>query len=304
MPTSRVLSVLTLLALVACADDLRLSREARAPGPSDKVVAGLAGRARGPEEAARARAARPADVAEHQLADTSLLTTSVAPASTMLIRTGQVRIEVDSLDRAIRLAREAAARAGGYLANTSIQHGEGERRSATLEIKVPADRYDEVIQGLDGIGKVISATTATQDVGEEYVDVDARMANARRLEERLVSLLATRTGKLNDVLAVERELARVREEIERYEGRLRYLKAQTAMSTVTVTVFEPGPVVGQPGSNVVVEALKQAWRNCVSVVAGGIEVAGAMLPIAMLVGAALLVLRRWRRKVAGVATTA
>src|SRR5206468_2318101 len=108
-----------------------------------KTVAGLGGRAGGPEEAARARAARPADVAEHQLAD-SLLTTGVAPASTMLIRTGQVRIEVDSLDRAIRLAREAAARAGGYLANTSIQHGEGERRSATLEIKVPADRYDEV----------------------------------------------------------------------------------------------------------------------------------------------------------------
>src|SRR5207253_7204673 len=96
MPTSRVLSVLTLLALVACADDLRLSREARAPGPSDKVVSGLAGRARGPEEAARARAARPADVAEHQLADTSLLTTSVAPASSMLIRTGQVRIGGDS----------------------------------------------------------------------------------------------------------------------------------------------------------------------------------------------------------------
>jgi hypothetical protein len=214
----------------------------------------------------------------------------------MLIRTGEVRIEVDSLDRAIRLAQDAAARAGGYLANTAIRSGEGERRSATLEIKVPAARYDELVHGLDGIGRVISATTATEDVGEEYVDVGARMANGRRLEERLVGLLATRAGKLSDVLAVERELARVREEIERYEGRLRYLKARAALSTVTVTVFEPGPVVGQPGSNVVVEALKQAWRNGVSVVAGGIELAGAVLPIATLVGAALLVMRRWRRR--------
>src|SRR5205823_10851551 len=77
------------------------------------------------------------------------------------------------------------------------------------------------------IGKLESVNVSAEDVGEEYVDVAARMANARRLESRLIDLLAARTGKLKDVLDVEQELARVREEIERYEGRLRYLKAHS-----------------------------------------------------------------------------
>jgi hypothetical protein len=73
------------------------------------------------------------------------------------------------------------------------------------------------------------------------------MENARRLETRLIDLLATRTGKLKDVLDVERELARAREEIERYEGRLRYLRAHATLSTLTISLHEPLPVVGRAG---------------------------------------------------------
>ena len=68
---------------------------------------------------------------------------------------------------------------------------------------------------------------SAEDVGEEYVDVQARVANAHRLEQRLIEVLATKTGKLSDILNVERELARVREEIERMEGRMRYLRTRT-----------------------------------------------------------------------------
>ena len=215
-------------------------------------------------------------------------------AVSMIIRTGNAFIQVDSLESAIAAVRQLAEGAGGYIANSSIMTGEGQQRQATLEIKIPSNRYDQAVGGLAGIGKLISSSTNAQDVGEEFVDVSARMTNARRMEERLVNLLATRTGKLEDVLAVERELARVREEIERYEGRLRFLRTQVAMSTLSVTVSEPAPVVGQPGSNVVVEALKQAWRNSVTVVAGGIEMLGAILPVAILGVVALLIVRRWR----------
>ncbi len=218
----------------------------------------------------------------------------------MIIRTGNAYIEVDSLESAIAAVRRLAESAGGYIANSAIQSGQGQLRQATLEIKIPSTRYDQAIGGLAAIGKLVNSSTSAQDVGEEFVDVSARVSNARRMEERLVNLLATRTGKLEDVLAVERELARVREEIERYEGRLRYLRTQVAMSTLSVTVSEPGPVVGQPGSNVVVEALKQAWRNSVMVVANGIEMLGAVLPVALLGLVAWLGLRRWRSRRAAV----
>jgi Domain of unknown function (DUF4349) len=214
----------------------------------------------------------------------------------MIIRTGNAFIEVDSLESAIAQIRSLAERAGGYIANSAIQTGEGQQRQATLEIKVPSTRYNEAVGGLSGIGKLISSSTNAQDVGEEFVDMTARMTNARRMEERLVNLLATRTGKLEDVLAVERELARVREEIERYEGRLRFLRTQVAMSTLSVTVSEPAPVVGNPGSNVVVEAFKQAWRNFVLVIAGGIEMFGAVLPLIVLGVVGWITFRRRRAR--------
>lgn len=214
----------------------------------------------------------------------------------MVIRTGQAEIRVDSLEPAIRTVETLTRRVGGFIANSSIQSGEGQRRQATLQIKLPAARYEQAMSGLSGIGKLIAATTDAQDVGEEYVDVAARMSNARRLEERLVTLLATRTGKLEDVLTVERELARVREEIERFEGRLRYLRSNVAVSSLTVTLAEPGPVVGEPGTNPIAEAFKQAWRNLVGVVAGTIAVLGGLLPVIVLAMLGLLAWRRWGKK--------
>ena len=148
----------------------------------------------------------------------------------MLIRTGDASIEVDSLEAAVAAVRQLASRAGGWVANTSYSGGRHQMREATLQLRIPANRFDEAQRGLDSIGTVEWMNVSAQDVGEEYVDLGARVANSRRLEARLVELLARRTGKLEDVLAVERELARVREEIERTEGRLRYLRTRVATS--------------------------------------------------------------------------
>jgi len=95
-------------------------------------------------------------------------------------------------------------------------------------------RFDQAVERLKALGKVEAVNVSVQDVGEEYVDVSARKANAQRLETRLLDLLATRAGRLEDVLNVERELARVREEVERYQGRLQFLRQHAAMSALTV----------------------------------------------------------------------
>ncbi len=204
-------------------------------------------------------------------------------ATNMVIRTGQASIEVDSLDRAVAQVRLLAGRIGGYVANTATQTGRGQLRSASLEVKIPADRFDDGLGGLAGLGKLESVNVNAEDVGEEFTDVSARMGNARRLEARLIDLLSTRTGKLKDVLDVERELARVREEIDRYEGRLRFLRAHAVLSTVTIYVHEPLPVVGHAGSSVIGEAFKQAWRNFVGLVAAIVRSLGIVIPVAVLV---------------------
>ena len=213
----------------------------------------------------------------------------------MVIRTAVASVKVDSLEPAMTALRQLAARVGGFIANAAIQTGGGELRSANIEVKVPAARFDEVMTGLKPIGELESSKVHTDDVGEEYVDVTARMDNSRRLERRLIDLLATRTGKLKDVLDVEQSLARVREEIERYEGRLRYLRAHTAMSTLTVYVHEPVPIVGSVGASVMGEAFKQAWRNFVAFLALLVQSLGVIVPLGAIAAAVWFVTRRWRR---------
>jgi hypothetical protein len=200
----------------------------------------------------------------------------------MVIRTATASIEVDSLEPAVAELKQLAARLGGYVANSGIQAGRSRLRQAVIEVKIPAARFEDVLSGLAPIGKLESVNVSAQDVGEEYVDVNARMENARRLERRLIDLLATRAGKLKDVLDVEQALARVREEIERYEGRIRYLRAHTATSTLSVTVHEPIPVVGDAGRSVMGEAFKQAWRNFVTLVAVFVQSLGVVLPLGAL----------------------
>ena len=216
-------------------------------------------------------------------------------ATSMMIRTGQAFIEVEQLDPAVLKVRQLAAQVGGFIANSSITGGRDQIRQATFELKIPAGKYDETVGSLERIGKVETVSSSAQDVGEEFVDVTARVANARRLEERLLSLLANRTGKLDEVLRVERELARIREEIERYEGRLRFLSSRVATSTLTITIHEPGPILGNnPGENPIAAALRRAWRNFVGLIAGLIASLGILIPLGAVAAAGWVGYRRWR----------
>lgn len=220
----------------------------------------------------------------------------VRPAS-MIVRTGDASVEVDSLERAVAQVRAIAQRVGGFVANTSLSSGRDQLRSATLELKVPSPRFDEVVVGLKPIGRVEAVNVRAEDVGEEYVDLAAREANARRLEARLITLLERSTARLSDVLAVERELARVREDIERAEGRLRFLRTRVAMSTFEVTVHEPPPIVARTGSkSPIAEAFRDAWRNFVGFVAWLIAASGVLIPLAALGALVWWLTRGWRRE--------
>src|SRR5262245_23464926 len=216
-------------------------------------------------------------------------------ATSMIIRTATALVEVDSLENAVTELKQLAARVGGYVANTGMEVGHNRLRQAVIEIKIPANRFDDVLSGLKPIGKLESVNVNAQDVGEEYVDVSARIENSKRLERRLIDLLATRTGKLKDVLDVEQELARVREEIERYQGRIRYLQAHTATSTLSVTVHEPVPVVGDAGQSVMGDAFRQSWRNFVALLSIVVQSLGVVIPLGALAFVVWVVVKRVRR---------
>src|SRR6266480_4974976 len=286
-------ALVAIAALAACRGAARPERRPYAEyrAASDSATALM--RADFVARASAAKEARPRAVAPTP-ADAVLFPRS-SVAATMVIRTGQASIEVDSLETAVSRVRLLAGRIGGYIASTTMQTGRGQLRSASLEVKVPAERFDEALAGLAPIGKLESVNVNAEDVGEEFTDVTARVENARRLESRLIQLLATRTGKLKDVLDVEQELARVREEIDRYEGRLRYLRAHAVLSTFTIYVHEPLPIVGHAGSSVLGEASAQAWRTFVDLVALCVRSLGIVLPVGLVAAAAWLAVKRRRK---------
>ena len=222
-------------------------------------------------------------------------TVAALPVDAMLIRTGNASIEVRSLDPAIDMVRALASRMGGFVANTSIQAGNDRLRSASIELRIPNEQFDAAVSGLNGLGKLETVQVTTEDVGEQYTDIAARVANAHRLEDRLIDVLARRPGKLQDILEIERELARVREEIERYEGRLRYLKSRAATSRLTLSVHEPIPVLEKTGQSPLVDAVRQAWGRFLGLVTLAIGWSGVVIPVGLIGAGAWWTLRRRRR---------
>jgi hypothetical protein len=292
-----VVGLLQAALLLACNGSERKSEGLGSP--ADAVSSGVS-KSAAPVNEARDRALSPEEnSAGTPATDPWFSPVAFDPASRLIIRTGQASIEVDSLGASMAQLRRIVQRVGGFVADASIQSGRNQVRSATLEVKVPASRFDELTEGLEPLGRLQFVNVGAQDVSEEFVDLTARVENGRRLEDRLVELLRTRTGKLQDVLTVERELARVREEIERMEGRLRFLKTSSQLSTLSINLFEPPPLVAShPGHSVIAEAFKAAWRNFVGVMAGVIASLGFIAPVMVFGWGALIVAKRYRRKTA------
>ncbi len=212
-------------------------------------------------------------------------------AGAMLIRHGEASLEVAHVDDALARVRQSAAQFGGFVANTAIRNGKEERPSATLEVRVPSAQFDALLGALGSLGKVETVTASVQDVGEEFVDMGARATNARRMEARLIEMLATRTGKLADVLTVEQELRRVREEIERYDARLRYLEKHASVSSLDITLHEPLPLIDRPRPGPIVVAIGLAWERTLGVIAWCIASLGLIVPLGVLLALGVLAYR-------------
>ena len=158
---------------------------------------------------------------------------------------------------------------GGFLAQIQVNNFEAVGQTMTAVLRVPATRLDDVIRALKGLGHATTESQSGDDVGEEVTDLDARLANARNTEARLADVLRTRTGNVSEVLEVEREIARVRGEIERMVGRREDLQRRITYATLTLHVsvrrqasLSTGPVpVSTELRNAFVEGLRYAYDS-------------------------------------------
>ena len=155
-----------------------------------------------------------------------------------IIYTGGVDLVVDSFLEVETSLPKLIRQYHGQLAGSDRRRTSGEQLSGHWVVRVPVREFDRFLDAVCRLGVPESRQINAQDVSEEYIDLEARLKNKQRLEERMLKLLEERTGELKDVLAVEAELSRVREGIEQIEGRLRFLNDRLALTTLTINVRE------------------------------------------------------------------
>jgi hypothetical protein len=154
-----------------------------------------------------------------------------------LIKNATLSLEVRDARQASQALVAAVQAAGGYVADTHEAVDGLGQRSVTIQARVPLGRFDHSMQQIEALGKVLEKQVSAEDVTEEFVDSQAKLRNLKRTESRLLEHLG-RTGKLADTLLVEKELNRVRGEIEQLEGRLRFLQHRVTFSTIAITFNE------------------------------------------------------------------
>jgi hypothetical protein len=166
------------------------------------------------------------------------------PANLHIIRTADISLTVKKFQEAHdAIAREARA-VGGFVADSNVTAYE-DGADGTVSVRVPERFFEKVVERISALGKLTSKKISAEDVSQEYVDLESRIRNLQREEARLLELI-NRASRLQDVLTIEQQLSRVRNDIEQATGRVRYLSNLTTLSTINVNLHQPGKPRPQP----------------------------------------------------------
>jgi len=217
----------------------------------------------------------------------------------MLQREARIIVEVEDVDSAAAGLREITRALGGRVEQFDQTSAERETPRIEMTVRVPEAELDEAVRRTGELGEVERVGMSAVDVTEEAQDLEVRLRNLRELEDRLLRLLGERTGDLQEVLAVERELARVRTEIERREARLQDLERRVRLATLHAELHEPYPLRERAGSGILPRlgrAFVQAGENLLDFVAWLIAALGYLVPLALIVALAVWWSRRQRRR--------
>src|SRR5262249_44496437 len=155
-----------------------------------------------------------------------------------LIRNANAELEIVSFNDAVQNITAFATEERGYVATTNSQKQANGKLRGQVIVKVLPENLDRLLQKIRGLGELKNQTLGTEDVTKAYFDTDARLKNGHVMEQRLIDMLKTKTGKVSDLLQVEKELGRVREEIEKMQGELKYWDSQVQFATVTISLAE------------------------------------------------------------------
>lgn len=176
-----------------------------------------------------------------------------------IIQEGEITFETSNAAETRKQLTKIIEKLNGYMSNDHV-YSYNERVEHRVTIRVPSDKFDELLANISELGiKIDNKYVNAQDVTEEYIDVEARLETKKALEIKYTELLK-KAVRVEEILAIEKELAAVRGEIESMEGRIQYLKDRVAFSTLSVVFYEinrgPFGFTSKLG-----QALHKGWSN-------------------------------------------
>ena len=164
--------------------------------------------------------------------------TASSSVNRKLIRNAEVELEITRFDDAIQKITALTNEEHGYVATTSSEKQANGKLKGQVVVKVLPENLDRFLQKIRGLGELKNQTLGTKDVTKAYFDTESRLKNARVMEQRLIDMLKKKSDDINDLLQVEKELGRVREQIEQMQGELKYWDSQVQFATVTIQLSE------------------------------------------------------------------
>lgn len=170
--------------------------------------------------------------------DSSAAQTDLPEADKKIIKNGSLNLKVDNTDKASASISKIAKDNGGEVASSNFRQSGASVKSGYITVKVPVANFEKAFSDLKKVASlVINESTSGTDVTEQYVDLQAQLKNKQTEEEAFTRIMA-QAQEISDILAVQTQLSRVRGEIERLQGRIKYLESQTDMSTITINLSE------------------------------------------------------------------
>ena len=218
---------------------------------------------------------------------------------TKIIKTGQVTIEVAQVPAAIERVRDIAVSNGGYLSSSNVYTSQNDRKTGYAMIRVPAERFDTVMQALVPLGKILSSSEQRSDVTEQYVDLTIQNQSYHAQLENYFRLMG-KADKVEDIIKIQAQIDQITLSLNQVEGRLRYLNSQIDLSTITVNLQEPEPVGGETGYSIVT-AINEGIAGFFGMISALIILVFTLIPLIVVCLAAYAVYR-WYQKRKGTAT--
>lgn len=221
------------------------------------------------------------------------------PVERKIIRDATITLEVEEPTKATERITSIAAARGGYVVSSESRRVSGGRKGKSYEVftvqfRVPAAQFDAALTDVRATaGEVTAEKVSGKDVTEEYIDLEARLRTQRALEAQLLDIMKT-AHAVSDAMSVQRELANVRGDIERIEGRKRFLESQSSLSTINVTLQPPAPLVSTTGFfHSVAEALGDGIDIAANITLFLIRALLALLPVFIFLVLPAYFILRW-----------